>query len=208
LAEPAKKRAAPGGKAAFYRLARDWHGYLSAFAFLALLFFSITGVVLNHPEWTRGSSAPLSEKALKLSPAQVAAIKAAKEPGRELAKIAADQVDLVGEYKAGELSGPEIFVRLQSARGSSDLRGNLEMGEIQTTVEKASAVSVLNDLHRGELAGTAWRLLIDVMGAVLIVMSIIGYILFFSLRFRLKTALIVTAVSVALAVGLFVGLVP
>ena len=35
----------------FYRHSRYVHGWLSAFAFLTLLFFSVTGLLLNHPEW-------------------------------------------------------------------------------------------------------------------------------------------------------------
>ena len=38
-------------KGAFFRLCRMLHAYLSAFAFLALFFFSATGILLNHPEW-------------------------------------------------------------------------------------------------------------------------------------------------------------
>ena len=35
----------------FYRHSRYVHGWLSAFAFLTLLYFSVTGLLLNHPEW-------------------------------------------------------------------------------------------------------------------------------------------------------------
>ncbi len=35
----------------FYRHARYVHGWLSAFAFIVLIFFSVTGLLLNHPEW-------------------------------------------------------------------------------------------------------------------------------------------------------------
>ena len=35
-------RAMPAWKVNFYRQCRLWHGYLSAFAFIALMFFSLT----------------------------------------------------------------------------------------------------------------------------------------------------------------------
>src|SRR6185312_12483078 len=44
-------RAASFDKGAVFRLSRMLHAYLSAFAFLALFFFSATGVLLDHPEW-------------------------------------------------------------------------------------------------------------------------------------------------------------
>jgi hypothetical protein len=35
----------------FYRHARYVHGWLSAFAFIALFFFALTGLFLNNPDW-------------------------------------------------------------------------------------------------------------------------------------------------------------
>ena len=198
----------PSGAGGFYRLMRDWHGYLSAFAFIALLFFAATGILLNHPGLLQGEARPLVEKTVTLATADIAKVKASKEPGRELAQIVGETVDLNGEFKNGEVSGADVFVRMQSVRGSSDLRGNLETGRTEVTVENLAAVEVLNGLHRGELAGGAWRLWIDILGGVLIVLSILGYILFFSLRFRVKTALILTGLSLIAMVGVFLALVP
>ena len=47
----------------FYRHARYVHGWLSAFAFIVLLFFSATGLLLNHPEWFSASN---QEQTVKL----------------------------------------------------------------------------------------------------------------------------------------------
>jgi hypothetical protein len=192
----------------FYRLMRDWHGYLSAFAFLALLFFSATGILLNHPGLLAGEGRPLEEGGVTLSAQEIARVRTAPEPGRVLAEIVGGRESLVGEFQNGDVSGADVFVRMQSVRGSSDLRGNLETGRVEVTVERQPAVEVLNGLHRGELAGKAWRFWIDVIGGVLIVLSILGYILFFSLRFRLRTALVLTGLSLLAMVGLFVALVP
>ena len=73
---PAKR---PGfDKGAFYRAARWLHAYLSAFAFLALIFFSFTGLLLDHPDWLQGKKPAERESAVRLSPAELAAAKAAQ----------------------------------------------------------------------------------------------------------------------------------
>ena len=203
--KPGSKPSAAGG---FYRLMRDWHGYLSAFAFIALLFFAATGILLNHPGLLQGEAKPLVEKTVSLDAAEIAQVKGSKEPGKALAEVVGEKVNLNGEFKSGEVSGADVFVRMQSVRGSSDLRGNLETGRTEVTVESLTAVEVMNGLHRGELAGGAWRLWIDILSGVLIVLSILGYVLFFSLRFRIKTALILTGISLVAMVGVFVALVP
>ena len=66
----------------------------------------------------------------------------------------------------------------------------------------------LNNLHRAEHAGPAWRFLVDAIAVVLIVLSIIGYAIFLSLRFRLTTALALTAGSLILMGAVFVLAVP
>lgn len=206
--KPRNKSAVSGGRGAFYRLMRDWHGYLSAFSFLALLFFAVTGILLNHPGLLSGKASPLVEKTVTLTPDDVTRIKAASEPGRTLVEIVGETVKLNGAYQNGEASGPDVFVRMQSVRGSSNLRGNLETGRTEVTVETLSVTEVLNGLHRGEQAGKAWRLWIDVIAAVLIVLSIFGYILFFSLRFRMKTALVLTGASAVVMIAVFVAMAP
>lgn len=106
------------------------------------------------------------------------------------------------------MAGADVFVRMQSVRGSTDLRGNVETGQTSVTVERQTATEILNGLHRGELAGGPWRLWIDIIAGVLLVLSILGYILFFSLRYRLKTAVVLTVASLAVMVGFYIALVP
>lgn len=191
-------------KGEFYRLARDWHGYLSALAFLALIFFAGTGVLLNHPGLLQGEAPAAVETTFTLSAGEIAAVRAATEPGRELARIAGGHAELAGAYRAGDLAGDDLYVNLQGVRGRSDVTGNLATGDVTVHVEKADAVGIANELHRGEHAGDAWRLLIDAIAIVLMAMSVIGLVLFFSLRFRLKTALVLMAGSAIIMGGLFV----
>ena len=191
-------------KGEFYRLARDWHGYLSALAFLALIFFAGTGVLLNHPGLLQGEPSAPVEFAFTLTSNEIAALRAGDEPGRELARIAATHGDLAGAYRSGDLAGDDLYVNLQGVRGRTDVTGNLATGEVTVHIERADAVGVANELHRGEHAGDAWRFFIDAIAFVLIFMSIIGLVLFLSLRFRLKTALVLMAGSAIIMGGLFV----
>ena len=201
-----KKKPAPSGKGAFYRLMRDLHGYASAFAFLALLLFAITGIFLNHPGLVPGS--PLVERTVGLSPEDLAAARASPEPGRAIFEKVAKDVNLAGAYTAGDGAGADLFIHAEGVRGVSDLRANLETGQVQVTVAHNSPVQVLNGLHTGELATWPWKLIIDIAAGVIIAVSIFGYILFFSLRFRLGTALALTGGSLVAMAAVFFLLTP
>jgi hypothetical protein len=189
-------------KLRFYRQCRIWHGYLSAFAFIALLFFAITGVMLNHPNWF-ASNEPRSAENLVLTPAQLQEVRASESPAELLTRFVADKTTLYGDYVDGAVAAGQVFVRLRGARGASDIRANLDDGSVRVTVERATTIGLLNALHRGETAGTAWQAYIDIIGGILIAMSLAGYAIFLSMSARLKPALLITASSVIATVLLF-----
>jgi len=197
----------PNLKLSFYRQCRLWHGYLSAFAFIALLFFAVTGIFLNHPEWFKAKTPTLNESSLTLTPAQLQVVRDAERPAEALHKIVAEHAALYGEYKNGEVAAGQVFVRLQGARGSSDIRATLDDGSVAITTERATTIALLNALHRGELTGATWRAVIDIAAGVLIVLSLVGYLIFLSMNSRLKTALLITGASVLATLALFATMV-
>jgi len=206
---PKKKKKAQGSfKGEFYRQSRQWHGYLSAFAFVALMFFSITGLFLNHPEWFKAEVRDQPTRTISLTPAELTAVKADKEPGKALATAVAKKTKLVGAYASGEVIDTDIMTRLTGAKGATNLIANTETGKVEVTIEKRDLVTVLNELHRGKDASKSWKLIIDLTAILVLALSLLGYILFFSLRFRLKTSLILTGVSVLVMVGAYIFLTP
>jgi hypothetical protein len=192
----------------FFRWCRIIHGWLSAFAFLMLCFFSVTGILLNHPEWEIGGQVNPIEKQFTLSPAQINLIQSAQVPAEALSVIAAKEIAVVGVYNDGDRVGNEIFARMQGVRGITDLHANLGTGLVLAVVEPAPTGKLLNELHRAEHAGKVWRLVVDAVAVLLILMSVIGYLIFLSLRFRMRTALILTAVSAIGVCGVFLFAIP
>lgn len=208
-AKAAARTARGSLKGEVFRQARLWHGWLSAFAFLALMFFSATGLFLNHPEWfeTREETGPV-ETAVTLTAAELTAARAATDPHRALAQAVGRRVKLLGAYQSGEAIDGEAQIRTEGVRGASDILVDLETGKAEVSTEKARLLATLNDLHRGKNAGASWKLVIDLSAIVILGLSLIGYVLFFSLRFRLRTGLILTAVSLAALGAVFVLLTP
>jgi len=196
-------------KGEFYRQSRAWHGYLSAFAFLALIFFAGTGLLLNHPEWTprRGDRLP-EDRAFTLPRADLDRARAAADPARALAAAVGRRIHLLGAFQSGEAVDGQVLVRMEGPRGASDITIDLATGAVEASLEPARLVDTLNDLHRGKNAGQAWRSVIDLSAIVILALSVIGYLLFFSLRFRLRTSLLLTAVSLVALVGIALGLTP
>lgn len=195
-AKPRVARKPINWKAEIYRQSRTWHGYLSAFAFLTLIFFAITGLLLNHPEWFEAKGEqPSTDRTIQLAAADVAAARAAADPSRALTELVRKQQPLVGAYQSGEVIETEAMIRLEGPKGSSDIIVDLSTGAAEVAVKKARFIDTINELHRGKNSGAAWKAVIDISAILILALSIIGYVLFFSLRFRLRTSLVLTVVS-------------
>lgn len=183
----------------FYRHARYVHGWLSAFAFITLLFFSVTGLLLNHPEWFEPAKTEETAK-LILPESVLKSIKQQENPSDTILEYVRQQQNLVGRYQSSEVMDNEVMIRLESPAGATDIFVTTDTGETEITQKSASTVSMLNDLHRGKNSGLGWSWLIDISAIIYIVLSLAGYILFLSIKTRLVTHLVLTAVSLAMII--------
>jgi hypothetical protein len=200
---PPRPRPGRPSAGSLYRLARMLHAYLSAFAFLALIFFSLTGLTLNHPDWLAGRRQPEETREVALAPAAVAAALKADDPARALAAAVERAHPVPGAYASGEVLDGEALLRFEGPTGTTDVTVTTATGRAELATRRAGLVATLNDLHKGKAAGAAWKLVIDLSAVLFILLSLIGYVIFFSMRFRLPLSLILTGVSLVALVGAF-----
>jgi uncharacterized protein len=198
----------PFNRGAFYRNCRMLHGYLSAAAFVLLIFFALTGFLLNHPLWFGASRVSGGEEAISLDPKLLEEALAAPEPARALAELVATRYPLKGAYQNGDVMEEEGYLRFAGVKGASDIVIDFESGTAEIEVSHANVTSILHDLHRGKDAGPFWKRLIDVTALLILAMSLAGLILFFSLRFRLTTSLKIIGATLAVFGVFFVFLTP
>lgn len=203
--KPAKKRF---NKGAFYRTCRMLHGYLSAAAFLLLMFFAASGLLLNHPSWF-GADRPDAEPvivALDFDALQSAQL--SETPERAFEELVRNTTRVQGQLKDASISDSDAMLRFAGVKGGTDIFIDFELAEAEVESSKANLTSIIHDLHRGKDAGKVWKFMIDITAILILAMSIIGLILFFSLRFRLGNAMRIMGATLILFVGLFVFFVP
>lgn len=174
------------------------HVYLSMFSLLAMVFFGITGITLNHPTW--GVGEPTTEvldgslPAL-MTQAQEAELLAISEFIREQHGVSGQ----VADFSAPQADGRGSI----SYRGpgySADLFFDTTSGTYQLTVTREGFVAVMNELHQGRDSGTTWRWVIDVAGALLVVVGLTGLGIQLFLRKRRVSALAASAVGAVVTV--------
>jgi uncharacterized protein len=186
-------------KAAAHRWTRLIHVYTSMISLLVVLFFSVTGLTLNHPEWTLGFDPSRSTVSGTLPSDWKSG----------------DTIDwlVVSEHlrSANSVRGTLADKRADDAQGSISYKGpgyaadafiDVTTGSYELTVDRQGLVGIMNDLHKGRDTRTSWLWLIDVSAVLLIAISATGLVLQFFIRKRRRSAFISAGVGTIVGVGL------
>jgi hypothetical protein len=165
------------------------HVYTSMVSLLVVLFFAATGVTLNHPDWLAG------ERTEEITGTLPAAWKTAKGIDwlvvAEHLRAANGVHGTVADRREDDREGSLTF---RAPGYSADAFIDVRDGSYKLTVSYQGAVGVLNDLHRGRDAGSAWAWLIDASGVFLVFLSLTGLgLLFYLKKVRIKALLVMTA---------------
>ncbi|WP_428307721.1 PepSY-associated TM helix domain-containing protein [Lacipirellula sp.] len=164
------------------------HVYLSMFAFASLIFFGVTGVTLNHPDWFGADMERVSERQGTLDRKWLG--EGSEESAAEESNV--DKLAIVeflraeqgvrgalGEFQVDEY---ECVVMFKAPGYIADVIIDRATAEFTVTEASYGLVAVMNDLHKGRDAGPAWSLIIDVVSVLTVLLSITGFVLIFYLR--------------------------
>jgi uncharacterized protein len=172
-----------------HSLLRWLHIYTSMVSLLVVLFFAATGVTLNHPDWLAG------ERTDEVTGTLPATWKTAKGIDwlvvAEHLRAANGVHGTVADRREDDREGSLTF---RAPGYSADAFIDVRDGSYKLTTSYQGAVGVLNDLHRGRDAGSAWAWLIDASGVFLVFLSLTGLgLLFYLKKVRIKGLLVMTA---------------
>lgn len=177
-----------------YQLARWLHVYTSMVSLLIVLFFSATGVLLNHPDWTLGST----ETRKTLTGTLPSDWKAGTAVDWLRVTAALEQTGLkgtAGDYRA-DPGGDTLSFRAPGY--SADVTIEPGSGKYTANVDSQGWVAALGDLHRGRDAGAAWSLALDLAGYFLILIALTGLAMLLYLK-KLRLSGILTLLGGAVA---------
>jgi hypothetical protein len=144
--------------------ARDIHIYLSLFGLVLLLFFAVTGFMMNHSDWFDLDSTQTGNYTAKL-PLPMIAAQDKLAIVEELRKDAA----VTGFLDSYAVQGASIFLTFKSPGRQFDIEITRATGEAQITYEWHGLADRITELHRGIDAGPVWRLVIDATSILLII---------------------------------------
>lgn len=146
------------------------HIYTSMLSLLVVLFFALTGITLNHPDWTFGGAE--RQQVLK------GQLPGSWKAGGQVNWLTVDETLRAREGLHGLAQDPRsdaggATLSFRAPGYSADV--NITAGgQYTVNVDEQGALAVLNDLHRGRDAGGAWAWAIDLSGGFLAVIALTG----------------------------------
>ncbi|MFK8113639.1 MAG: PepSY-associated TM helix domain-containing protein [Rubripirellula sp.] len=210
---PVKKRATRRRKSLNARtavLVRWLHIYASMFGLAATLFFSVTGITLNHPDWFFGTSESVfsidghlgNELLTDLrDPESTTAQLAVAEKLRSAHKLSG----AVHEFAIDEYQSVIAFA---GPAYSADVFIDMETGVYELTEVRQGFTALINDLHKGRDSGPVWSLIIDVSAVLITLIAATGLLLILWLRRKRLKGLITAGVGVIALIAIYFAAVP
>lgn len=181
-------------KARTHVWARTLHTYTSMISLLAVLFFALTGITLNHPDWAFGNAETRREVTGTLPAGW---IQNGQVNWLSVAEELRARYSLHGRVEDTRVDGNEASLSFKAPGYGADAFIDTGTGKYTLTIDAQGAVAVLNDLHRGRDAGSAWAWLIDLSGAFLAFVALTGLaILLYLKKTRVKALVTMVAASV------------
>jgi uncharacterized protein len=189
------------------------HIYLSMFSLGVVLFFSVTGITLNHPDWFFSGALSSHEAEGDISPkwlhAQAPApAEAGTEADRQVSKLEIvehlrNAHSIHGALADFRVDEGECVVSFKGPGYAADAFIERDSGHYRLTATYHGFIALINDLHKGRDTGPVWSVLIDVSAVLMTLISLTGLVLLFYLKLRRVPGVIVALGGTILAVVLY-----
>jgi len=205
------------------KLMRWLHIYLSMFSLAVVLFFSVTGITLNHPNWffteaerREQAEGDIDVKWLRVqggSPAASAGAAQDVDPSRQVAKLEVvehlrNTHRIRGKLAEFRVDDRECLVTFKGPGCAADVFIDRESGHYSLTQTEYGFIAIINDLHKGRDTGPIWSAVIDLSAVLMTIVSLTGLVLLFCLKLRRVSGLVVVLIGTIVVVSIYRMCVP
>jgi hypothetical protein len=174
------------------------HIYVSMALLTMLLFFSVTGITLNHPEWFSEHQAEISEQEMNISLALLESPPLSLDQVAIVVREIEQKLSLSLDHAVFESLADELFIGIKKAGKDTAISIDLFSGELFYQQTNYGHWAWLNDLHKGRNTSAFWGWIIDITSLLCILFALSGFILAMPQRRFNRTLFISLSVSVGL----------
>ena len=184
------------------------HIYLSMFGLAAVLFFSVTGITLNHPDWVFGEVERTRAVEGDVDVKWIGRAAAGSNDSSQLNKL--EVVEHIrkthtirGALAEFRVDDTECMVSFKGPGYSADAFIDRESGHYSLNELDHGLIALINDLHKGRDTGPVWSAVIDLSAALMTLISLTGLVLLFYLKLRRVTGVGVALVGTVVLIAIY-----
>lgn len=174
------------------------HVYVSMALLTLLLFFSVTGITLNHPEWFSESQADVEEKELVIDAALIEKTPLSLQQIVAVSEKIEQALSISLKNAVIESTKDELFFSIKKAGKNTAITIDLASGELFFEGTDYGWWALFNDLHKGRNTSVFWGWIMDITSALCIVFAVSGFILAMPQRRFNRTLSVSLGVTVAI----------
>lgn len=179
-------------KRSLAKISRWLHIYLSMVSFAIVLFFSVTGLTLNHAEKFQGAAHTTQAKG-KLDTAWVNNKDTAYVAKLNIAEYFRNQYAVKGAVSDFRIDDDQVNIAFKGPGYEADAFINRKTGEYELLQTSAGLIGFFNDLHKGRDSGKAWSWIIDISAVLMVLISLTGLILLLFIKRKRVNGMVLLA---------------
>jgi uncharacterized protein len=161
----------------FIAKASRWlHIYLSMISFIIVLFFSITGLTLNHADYFQ-KDASITQSKGTLDRSWVSTTDTLKIQKLAIVEYFRNKYKAKGAVADFRINDSEISFSFKAPGYAADAFINRSDASYTLTESNQGLMGFINDLHKGRDTGSTWLLVIDIAAILMTLVSFTGLIL-------------------------------
>ncbi|MES2304759.1 MAG: PepSY-associated TM helix domain-containing protein [Gemmatimonadota bacterium] len=184
-------------------VSRTIHVYLTMFALLLMLFFAVTGLLLNHEEWLGADSVQPVESQGQLP----LALLSGPDKLMVVEKLRADY-GAVGAVTTFDVDAQTLRVEMKGPGRHTEAEIDRRSGKATIRVERRGFFLRLDDLHRGKDSGKAWSWVLDASAILLLIGSVTGLLMWIGLPRRRRLGVVALLASIVICLAIYLAFVP
>ena len=185
---PASGRRTPGRRrsAQASRWMRTFHVYISMISMLIVAFFAFTGLTLNHPTWSLGST----KTTVKQGTVPSGAIENGNVDYLAIAEYARSDFGVSGHVTDYGVEGTSGNIDFAGPGYSASVTFSTTDSTMTVSTTQSDLLAVLNDVHKGRDTDSSWSWVIDASAILLLAVTVTGIGIQLFQRKRRRSALI------------------
>lgn len=172
------------------RLMRTVHVYVSMISMLLVAFFALTGLTLNHPTWSLGSTSTVTE----VGTVPAAALASGTVDYLAISEYARTTFGVAGHVTDYGVEGSTGHIDYAGPGYSASVTFSLTTSKLTSTATQSDLLAILDDVHKGRDTNGSWSWVIDASAGLLLLVTVTGIGIQVFQRKRRRSALITAGV--------------